>query len=112
MPRRTQLLIFCVLLLTVPTEAQADAGTPLLWAGMLHLVVLNFFIGLLEASVLAKMFHLPKLKTNAVIIAANYFSMVAGLLLIRACLDPAGAPPARAGPALQRRGVAVPAGAG
>lgn len=88
MPRRALLPACCLLLLAVPTAARADAGTPLLWAGMLHLVVLNFFIGLLEASVLATLFHLPRLKTNAAIIAANYFSMVAGLLVIRAAWTP------------------------
>jgi len=88
MPRRLLLPACCLLLLAVPTAARADAGTPLLWAGMLHLVVLNFFVGLLEASVLARVFHLPKLKTNAAIIAANYFSMVAGLLVIRAAWTP------------------------
>ena len=88
MPKRL-LLPFCsILILTGPTAAHADAGTPLIWAGMLHLVVFNFLIGLLEASVLAKVFHLPKLKTNAAIIAANYFSMIAGLLLIRAAWTP------------------------
>jgi len=88
MSRRAVLPACCLLFLAVPTAAQADAGTPLLWAGMLHLVVFNFFIGLLEASVLAKVFHLPKLKTNAAIIAANYFSMIVGLLIIRAAWTP------------------------
>ncbi|MGI4789857.1 MAG: hypothetical protein ACRYFS_13520 [Janthinobacterium lividum] len=88
MPKHLRLPIVCVLFLTVPVAAHADAGTPLIWAGMFHLVIFNFFIGLLEASVIAKVFHLPKLKTNAVIILANYFSMVAGLLLIRAAWTP------------------------
>ena len=59
-------------------NAFADAGTPLMWATMLHLVVGNAIIGVGEGLVLAKLFSLKKLKTVVVLIAANYFSAWGG----------------------------------
>lgn len=59
-----------------------------MWAGMLHLVVLNFFIGILEAAVLVKVFGLPKFKAETALIPANYFSMIVGWLLLRAAWTP------------------------
>lgn len=74
--------------LLLPVAAHADAGTPLMWVGMFHLAILNFGIGILEGSVLARLFRLPKLSTAGWLIPANYLSAFAGFLLLRAAWNP------------------------
>jgi hypothetical protein len=70
------------ILVALPQSAFADAGTPLMWATMLHLVIGNAIIGVVEGLALAKLFSLKKLKTVALLIPANYFSAwVGGLFL-------------------------------
>lgn len=54
-----------------------------MWAGMLHLAVLNVGIGILEGTVLARLFKLPKPRAQAAMIPANYLSAFAGFLLLR-----------------------------
>ena len=66
-----------------PERALADAGTPLMWAGMIHLVVGNFVIGIGEGWLLAWLFSLPKGKTILVMIPANYASAWLGGLFLR-----------------------------
>jgi hypothetical protein len=77
-----RILALITLLICVPLSARADAGTPLMWAGMLHLVFGNAIIGFFEGFILAKVF---KLKTAACIltmIPANYFSAWLGGLFL------------------------------
>ena len=62
----------------VPLSALADAGTPLMWAGMLHLVFGNALIGIGEGMLLAFLFHLKRWKCILAMIAANYFSAWVG----------------------------------
>ena len=70
-------------LLLSPATAQANAGTPLIWATMLHLVIGNLLIGVFEGYLLAKIFKLPKLKSILLMIFANYVSMwLGGVLLV------------------------------
>lgn len=57
-----------------PQPAWANAGTPLMWAGMLHLVFGNALIGLGEGLLLAWVFFAPKVKTVLTLILANYVS--------------------------------------
>ncbi|MCL4178539.1 MAG: hypothetical protein KJ072_12460 [Verrucomicrobia bacterium] len=66
-------------LLTTSTTVLANAGTPLMWAGMLHLVFGNFLIGVGEGLVLAWVFRLRKIAAMALMIAANYASAWFGL---------------------------------
>ena len=66
-------------LLATSTTVLANAGTPLMWAGMLHLVFGNFFIGVGEGLVLAWVFKLRKIAAMALMIAANYASAWFGL---------------------------------
>ncbi|MFM2082879.1 MAG: hypothetical protein RL380_1570, partial [Verrucomicrobiota bacterium] len=81
MKRRTSLLLVFVLVL-VPQVASANAGTPLMWAGMLHLVFGNALIGLGEGWLIALVFKCPKPRCIGLMIAANYFSAwVGGWLL-------------------------------
>jgi hypothetical protein len=70
----------------LPSATLANAGTPLMWAGMLHLVFGNLVIGLLEGYLLAKFFGLPKGKTVGLIILANYFSAWLGGLFLRGAI--------------------------
>jgi len=73
-------------LVALPSVALANAGTPLMWAGMLHLVFGNLVIGLLEGYLLAKFFRLPKGKTIGILILANYFSAWVGGLFLRGAI--------------------------
>ncbi|MBO4795788.1 MAG: hypothetical protein J5553_00230, partial [Verrucomicrobia bacterium] len=70
-------------LLLTPATAQADVGTPLMWATLLHLFIGNLLIGIFEGYLLAKFFKLPKLRSIILMIIANYVSMwLGGLLLL------------------------------
>lgn len=62
-------LLFCL-----PLTARADAGTPLMWAGLLHLVLGNAVIGIFEGTVLAWLFKLKTRNCILAMIPANYFS--------------------------------------
>lgn len=70
------------LLICIPLSARADAGTPLMWAGMLHMVFGNAIIGIFEGLILAWIFKLRKGICILVMIPANYFSAWAGELFL------------------------------
>jgi hypothetical protein len=78
-------MLVLILLIGVPTAAVADAGTPLMWAGMLHLVFGNALIGIGEGLLLAILFRLGRWKCVLVMIAANYFSAWFGDLFLMGC---------------------------
>lgn len=81
--KRHLIILFVILgLFAFPQHAMANAGTPLMWAGMLHLVFGNALIGLGEGLLLAVIFRVSKLKSVLVMIAANYFSAWIGYLCI------------------------------
>ena len=69
-------------LVSCSTVALGDTGTPLIWAGMFHLMIGNGFVALLEGWILARVFKLPKKRCVLVLIAANYFSAWVGALLL------------------------------
>jgi len=77
--RRTAFVLFLLLL---PAAAYADAGTPMMWATAFHLVIGNLFIGIFEGLLVAWLFHLPRLRTVLLAIAANYCSMIAGMYIL------------------------------
>ena len=77
---KTRIMMF--VLLVIPSVAQANAGTPLMWAGMLHLVFGNLIIGIVEGILLAKFFGLAKDKCISLLILANYLSAWLGGLVI------------------------------
>jgi hypothetical protein len=81
-------LLFLVLLgvVALPQHAWANAGTPLMWAGMLHLVFGNALIGIGEGILLAWMFSVPKVKSVTVMVLANYASAWLGGLFIRGAI--------------------------
>lgn len=72
-------IIFTGLFLAVPFIALANAGSPLVWFNVFHLVVINAGIGLIESSILSRY----KLPNKAwLVILANYVSMAVGYYLI------------------------------
>ena len=85
---KRHLLIVLALLSVVafPQRVWADAGTPLMWAGLLHLAFGNALIGLGEGLLLAWFFSARKLKSISVIILANYTSAWLGGLFIRGAI--------------------------
>ncbi len=80
--RKKQTILAALFVLALPSVAQANGGTPLMWANFLHLVVGNALIGLLEGVLLAKVFGLPKKRCVALMIVANYLSAWLGTFLI------------------------------
>lgn len=62
----------------IPSLALANAGTPLLWLSMLHLVLGNAVIGIIEGLIVSKLLKTTKLRSILVMIAANYISAAAG----------------------------------
>ena len=81
-------LVFLVLfgVVAIPRHAWANAGTPLMWAGMLHLVFGNALIGIGEGALLAWLFSVPKGKSVSVMVIANYVSAWLGGLFIRGAI--------------------------
>jgi len=80
--RLPRILGLIALLICVPLTARADAGTPLMWAGMLHMVFGNAIIGIFEGLILARVFKLKSGKSVLVMICANYFSVWGGELFL------------------------------
>jgi hypothetical protein len=72
-----------VLLALSQVSAQANAGTPLMWGMMLHLVFGNALIGLAEGLLLARAFGLKRRRCIWLMIAANYFSAWVGRVIIQ-----------------------------
>jgi hypothetical protein len=60
----------------------ANAGTPLMWAGALHLLFGNLLIGIGEGFLLAILFKRKALRCVTVMVAANYFSAWVGAVLL------------------------------
>jgi hypothetical protein len=79
-------LFLLLALLVFPQHAMANAGTPLMWAGMLHLVFGNALIGVGEGLLLVWLFKTSIPKSVLVMIAANYFSAWFGGLYIGAAI--------------------------
>ena len=61
-------------ILAFPLVAQANAGTPLMWATTLHMVFGNAIIGIIEGLLLGLIFRTSKWKAILILIAANYVS--------------------------------------
>ncbi len=86
MNRRFLLFIIAVALIAFPRHALANAGTPLMWAGMFHLAIGNLFIGALEGWLLVRLFAVPGKRPFATMIGANYFSAWVGGLFLNAAI--------------------------
>jgi hypothetical protein len=81
---RYPIVLVFLMLLSLPICAYADAGTPLMWVGFLHLTIGNLLIGIAEGLLLAWIFKLKCWKCILYLVGANYFSAFAGLIIIRA----------------------------
>ena len=79
-PSRALLAILAIALF--PSIASANAGTPLMWATMLHLTFGNAIIGLIEGLLLWRLFQAPRWKSIWVLVIANFASAWAGGFLI------------------------------
>ncbi|QYK48212.1 MAG: hypothetical protein KF838_15650 [Phycisphaeraceae bacterium] len=62
--------------------AQANAGTPLMWLGLLHLTAINLIIAGVEAYILKLIARVPFGRALAASLIANYASALVGLLLL------------------------------
>jgi hypothetical protein len=80
--KRPRYILLILALALFPSTASANAGTPLMWASMLHLVFGNAIIGLIEGLLLAWLFKCSKRKSILILIAANYASAWAGGFLV------------------------------
>lgn len=80
--RSPRILGVAFLLICIPFTARADAGTPLMWAGMLHMVFGNVIIGIFEGTILSRVFKLKSGVCVLVMICANYFSAWGGELFL------------------------------
>jgi hypothetical protein len=72
-----RIFVFCL-----PLVALADAGTPLMWAGMLHMLFGNALIGIGEGLLLAFLFKLGRGRCIWIMVAANYFSAWVGYVFL------------------------------
>ncbi len=86
MKSRTLVLLTVLGVVALPQHALANAGTPLMWAGMLHMIFGNAFIGVGEGILLAWLFSLPKAKSVGVMVVANYASAWLGGLFLRGAI--------------------------
>lgn len=84
MARHVKLFLLSLTLLCILSEkAFANAGTPLMWAGLIHLTIGNLLIGIGEGLVLGFLFRISKLKSIGIMIVANYFSAWWGYLFLK-----------------------------
>jgi hypothetical protein len=67
-------VLILIALLGVPSIAAANAGTPLMWASALHMLIGNAVIGVLEGGLLARVFKVRIPRAIVLMILANYFS--------------------------------------
>lgn len=75
------IVAFTVLLL--PATAFANAGTVLMWATMVHLVLGNAVLGAIEGFLIATWFKLPKWRSIGVLVVANYASAGLGSVILK-----------------------------
>lgn len=69
------------LMVVIPSLAHANAGTPLMWAAAIHLVVGNALLGVFEGLLLGFLFRTSIWKAVLLMIAANYASAWLGFML-------------------------------
>lgn len=80
--RKSCYLLFGLAITFVPLPALANAGTPLIWVGMVHLLIANLVIGYVEGGLLSRLFHTSRGKATGVLVIANYVSAWAGTFLL------------------------------
>ncbi len=78
----TVVITICLSVVLLPVVAYANAGTALFRTTLLYLFIGNAIIGIIEGLLIAKIYHLEKIRSVPVMIVANYFSFIAGYCLI------------------------------
>ncbi|MDD5432367.1 MAG: hypothetical protein PHO70_05210 [Candidatus Omnitrophica bacterium] len=73
-------LFFLAVLFAYPSFACANAGTALLWLGVGHLLLGNTLIGVIEGKILVRYFGTKTMRSILIMILANYFSMIIGVI--------------------------------
>ena len=72
-------ILITILLLILPFLVFANAGSPVVWFGLFHLLIANLIIGYAESEILLKY----KIDNKVLrVIAANYISMFVGYIII------------------------------
>jgi hypothetical protein len=79
-----RVLLSLLLLFSLTGTASANAGTPLIWTGMIHLLFGNLIIGVFEGRLLTGCFQLRQRRTIPVMILANYASAWSAMGLMNA----------------------------
>lgn len=75
-------ILIALFFFTISGTIYANAGTALVWAGAIHLYIINLGIGIFEAVWLGKTLQQKRpLIMIFIIIIANYTSMIAGVYL-------------------------------
>ncbi len=77
---RKENILIILLLVLLPNFVLANAGSPMMWFGFLHLIWINALIGIYESKILTSKFNVINRKW--IIILANYISMFIGLYFI------------------------------
>lgn len=81
------LVVLAALLLT-PGVACANAGTPLMWLTLGHLLLGNLLLGMAEGALLERLYPCRTCRAVLAMIAANYVSSWVGVLLVYGVLLP------------------------
>ena len=72
-----------LLLAFLDTPVIADAGSPMMLAGMFHLLIGNALLGVLEGSLIALVFKTRWRRAVLIMVLANYVSAIPGKLMAR-----------------------------
>lgn len=81
MKRSLRLLFLTLAILIIHSAAHADGITPMMFAGISHLVLGNLLIGIGEGLLIGWLFKAKKGRAIGIMILANYFSGFAGACL-------------------------------
>ncbi|MFH1228525.1 MAG: hypothetical protein V1701_11575 [Planctomycetota bacterium] len=74
--------ITALIFLLFSSSVYANAGTPLILAGIFHLPIGNAIIGLIEGLIIFRFFKTNKILSILAMVIANYASMFAGMFLM------------------------------
>ena len=71
-----------IFIIAASTACYANAGTPLMWFNIFHLLIANSIFGIVEGLIITKYFKTSCGKTVLLMIIANYLSAFGGYLLL------------------------------
>lgn len=79
--RKSGIAIALAVVMLSCSPAYADSGTPIMFAGLFHLCLANIAIAFVEALLLRWLFKVSLRRTWKVMLVANFFSTLVGLLV-------------------------------